>query len=191
MAFLTGYERPLSQFSRSELIQIAQNYSVYYTTKSGQGRIGNYNSLTKLELISIISNDPDYKQKKISKKIDQDVKTEQNRVKILQQKIRGIDDPTLIMDIIMKVFSETSSFPQPGNYFTFVYNAKTPKLLYDQHPLVAVLSTEEWGFKGINFHWGTQRNYTWAEVGSLYHVINNDEINDMKNIPYAKFLRVP
>lgn len=188
MALLTGYERPLQQFTRSELIQIAQNYTVHYVTKSGQGRIGNYNNLTKQELIDIISGDNDYKQKKLSKKINRDIKTEQSRVKILQQQIKGIRNRDLIMTIIMRVFSETSLDPIPGNYYTYIYNAKTPNLLYDQYPLVAVLSVEEWGFKGINFHWNEQRNYTWAEVNSLYHVINNDEIDDMKNIKYAKFI---
>jgi len=188
MALLTGYERTLQQYTKSELIQIAQNYSVYYTTKSGQGRIGNYNGLTKQELIDIISNDRDFKEKKLSKKVNQDIKTEKNRVKILQQEIKNITDPDLIMSIIMRIFGETSSFPIPGNYYTYIYNAKTPNLVYDQYPLVAVLSVEEWGFKGINFHWNEQRNYTWAEVNSLYHVINNDEIDGMKNIPYTKFI---
>lgn len=188
MALLTGHERPLLEYTKSELIQIAQNYSVYYTTKSGQGRIGNYNGLTKQELIDIISNDRDFKGKKLSKKVNQDIKTEKSRVKILQQEIRNVNDPDLIMSIIMRIFGETSSFPMPGNYYTYIYNAKTPNLVYDQYPLVAVLSLEEWGFKGINFHWNEQRNYTWAEVNSLYHVINNDEIDDMKNIQYAKFI---
>lgn len=188
MALLTGYERPLQQFTKSELIQIAQTYSVYYVTKSGQGKIGNYNGLTKQELIDIISNDNDYKLKKLSKKVNQDIKTEQSRVKILQQQIKGIRDPDLIMSIIKKVFSETSSYPIPGNYYTFTYYAKTPNLRYDQYPLVAVLSMEEWGFKGINFHWQEQRNYTWQEVSGSYHVINNDEIEDMKKIEYAKFI---
>lgn len=188
MALLTGYERPLLQYTKSELIQIAQNYSVYYTTKSGQGRIGNYNGLTKQELIDIISNDSDFKGKRLSKKINQDIKTEKNRVKILKQEIKNIKNPDLIMAIIKRIFSETSNVPIPGNYYTYIYNAKTPNLRYDQYPLVAVLSLEEWGFKGINFHWDEQRNYTWDEVSGSYHVINNDEIEEMKTIQYAKFI---
>lgn len=123
--------------------------------------------------------------------IDQHVKTSLKRTEIVKRLIGKSIDVDIMMNHIMNVFSETDSNPTPGSYCTFIYNAKTPKLLYDQYPLIAVLSIESWGFKGINFHWGTQRNYTWGEVNSLYHIINNDEISELRKIPYAKFLRVP
>ena len=45
----------------------------------------------------------------------------------------------------------------------------------------------EWGFRGINFHWGQTRQYTWSEVaGGLYEVFD-DELNDLDQIPFAKF----
>ena len=46
----------------------------------------------------------------------------------------------------------------------FFYRAKTPNLRYDMHPMVAVTDVFEWGFRGINFHWNTYRNYTWNEI---------------------------
>jgi hypothetical protein len=104
------------------------------------------------------------------------------------KKIGNKKNPDVLMAIIQEVLSQTDFYPSAGSYYTFVYHAKTPNLVYDQYPLVAVLSIEEWGFKGINFHWREQRNYTWNEVSSLFHVINNDEIQQMRSIQYAKFV---
>ena len=53
--------------------------------------------------------------------------------------------------------------------------------------LVAVTGVENWGFHGINFHWGTSRNYTWNEIVGYLHVIQNDEIDYMRSLSYANF----
>lgn len=95
---------------------------------------------------------------------------------------------------IIDVFDKTELVPEVGNYYTFIYNAKTPDINYDQHPLVAVLSVNNWGFVGLNFHWislgeSEVRNYTWQEVAGRLHVVENDEIMSMRNINYAKILR--
>ena len=48
------------------------------------------------------------------------------------------DDVEDIMLIIMEVFNQTvTPIPEPGNFYTFVYNAKPPGISYDQHPLIA------------------------------------------------------
>ena len=44
-------------------------------------------------------------------------------------------------------------FLKVGGFYTFVYNAKTPKITYDQHPLIACVDLFSWGFRGLNFHW--------------------------------------
>ena len=63
----------------------------------------------------------------------------------------------------------------------------TSGIRYDQNPLVAVTNIYEWGFKGINFHWGQSRQYTFQEVvGQLYQV-TNEELQDLNTIPFAKF----
>ena len=43
-----------------------------------------------------------------------------------------------------------------------------------------------WGFRGMNYHWGEMRQYTWNEVvGQLYEV-NPDELADARELPFAK-----
>ena len=109
------------------------------------------------------------------------------RTEELQDKIGELDDADDIMMSIMEVFSETEIVPDAGNYYTFVYNAKTPGETYDQHPLIACTSLERWGFKGLNFHWGNVRQYTWQEVIGNLHIVNSTEVESLRTIPFAKF----
>ena len=80
-------------------------------------------------------------------------------------------------------------FHQAGNYYVFAYRAKThPGIPYDVHPLVAVTEVFDWGFKGLNYHWGDVRNYTYAEViGGLYQV-DEMELRDLRTIPFVKIV---
>ena len=96
---------------------------------------------------------------------------------------QGADDK---MEIIIETLSETEVVPEVGRAYTFVYNAKTPGV-YDEFPLVAVTEVKNWGFQGINFHWGTSRNYTWNELIGFLHVIQNDEIDYLRSLSYANF----
>lgn len=109
-----------------------------------------------------------------------------SRLDILEERIKDTSDPEDIMMEIMDVFNKTTLIPEVGNYYTFIYNPKTPDITYDQHPLIAVISVEKWGIKAINFHWNDVRNYSWAEVAGKFHVVEDDEIMSMRNINYAK-----
>ena len=60
---LTGYEKPLKDYTKEQLVEIAESYNMYYTTASGVGKLSGYRRLTKDQLISIIKNDDDYKRK--------------------------------------------------------------------------------------------------------------------------------
>jgi hypothetical protein len=172
----------LRNLSKSELVSLAKKYTVYYVTKSGQGSTGNYERLTKEELIQLLKNDRDYQR-------DQRSLT---RVQILKQRLKGrLTDPSFIMSSILELFGDSQSVPRPGYYCTYIYNAKTPGLLYDLHPLIAVLDIHEWGFTGINFHLSMQRNYTWPELGSQFCIIDNGEIGYLKSLPYRVLLRNP
>ena len=111
-----------------------------------------------------------------------------NRIKLLKTKIKGLRNPEDIMVQLINVFNVTDVIPEIGKYYTFIYNAKTPKIRYDQHPLIATFSVERWGFKGLNYHWGTIRSYTWNEVAGFLHVVDQNEVKDLRKIPYAKFL---
>ena len=108
------------------------------------------------------------------------------RTEELQEQIDGLNDADDIMMNIMEVFTQTDLTPDAGNFYTFVYHAKTPGV-YDEFPLVAVTFVDRWGFRGLNFHWGTSRNYTWQEIVGRLHVINNDEIDYLRSLSYANF----
>ena len=99
------------------------------------------------------------------------------------------NDPEDMMLEIMEALNNTvTPIPEIGNFYTFVYNAKTPGETYDQHPLIACTSLEKWGFKGLNFHWRKSRNYTWNELAGQLYFVQNNELDDLLAIPYAKFL---
>ena len=99
------------------------------------------------------------------------------------------NDPEEMMMEIMEVLNDTvTPIPEVGKFYTFVYNAKTPDITYDQHPLIACTDLQSWGFKGINFHWRQSRNYTWEELAGQLYIVQWNELDDLLAIPYAKFL---
>lgn len=113
-----------------------------------------------------------------------------NRIIRIKKNLKEIDDPEEMMLVIIDTLKDIEIVPDVGNYYTFIYNPKTPRLEYDQHPLIACLSVERWGFRGLNFHWGAVRNYTWNEVAGQLHVVRQSEINDLRDIGYAYFRTV-
>lgn len=115
-------------------------------------------------------------------------KKKKTRIDLLKEKLKGISDPEDMMIEIISIFTEKDWVPQVGNYYTFIYNAKTPGLLYDQHPLIACMEIYNWGFRGINFHFGELRSYTWEEVAGQLHFVKKDEIGYMRNLKYAKYI---
>jgi hypothetical protein len=118
----------------------------------------------------------------------QNIQTQSSRVSQLKRKIRNMSNPDDIMLSIMEVFTQSDFIPDVGKYYTFIYLAKTPDITYDQYPLIAVTGVERWGFKGLNFHWNEFKNYTWQEVAGKMHVIEANEIEYLRSLPYAKFI---
>ena len=99
------------------------------------------------------------------------------------------DDPEEMMLEIMELLNDTvTPIPEVGKFYTFVYNAKTPNITYDQHPLIACTDLQSWGFKGLNFHWRQSRNYTWEELAGQLYIVQYNELDDLIAIPYAKFI---
>ncbi len=99
------------------------------------------------------------------------------------------DDPEEMMLEIMELLNNTvTPIPEVGKFYTFVYNAKTPNITYDQHPLIACTDLQSWGFKGLNFHWRQSRNYTWEELAGQLYIVQYNELDDLLAIPYAKFI---
>ena len=118
---------------------------------------------------------------------------EDNRIReYLSDLNNRTDDPEEMMLEIMEVLNQTvTPIPEVGNFYTFVYNAKTPGETYDQHPLIACTSLERWGLKGLNFHWRKSRNYTWNELAGQLYIVQPNELDDLLAIPYGKFILNP
>ena len=119
-----------------------------------------------------------------------DEKFDQNENRIIGNDINlRTNDPEDMMLEIMELLNDTvTPIPEVGKFYTFVYNAKTPGETYDQHPLIACTALEQWGFKGLNFHWQKSRNYTWNELAGQLYIVQWNELDDLMAIPYAKFI---
>ena len=115
---------------------------------------------------------------------------EDNRIReYLSDLNNRTNDPEEMMLEIMEALNDTvTPIPEVGKFYTFVYNAKTPDITYDQHPLIACTSLERWGFKGLNFHWRQSRNYTWEELAGQLYIVQWNELDDLLAIPYGKFI---
>ena len=111
-----------------------------------------------------------------------------NRIEAIKDKLTSSDSEDLMLEIMGALNNTVEAIPSVGKYYTFVYNAKTPNVQYDQHPLVAVTDLFRWGFRGINFHWQSSRNYTWEELTGQVYMVKSIELDDLLSIPYAKFI---
>ena len=112
-----------------------------------------------------------------------------NRIEPILDEINFTMDQEDQMEMIMEALNDTvTPIPDVGNYCTFVYQAKTPNISYDQHPLVSVLRLYNWGFEGINFHWREIRRYTWEEIVGQVYIVKNEELDDLKSIQYMKII---
>ena len=99
------------------------------------------------------------------------------------------NDPEEMMMQIMDLLSGTvTPIPDVGGFYTFIYNAKTPNISYDQNPLIACTEVLRWGFRGINLHLRKSRQYTWDEVAGQLYIVEYDEVDDLMKIPYRKMV---
>ena len=101
---------------------------------------------------------------------------------------RTNDPEEMMMEIMEALNDAVTPIPEVGKFYTFVYNAKTPDITYDQHPLIACTDLQSWGFKGLNFHWRQSRNYTWEELAGQLYIVEYNELDDLLNFPYGKFI---
>ena len=113
-----------------------------------------------------------------------------NRIEEVKDELeKSVNDPEDLMLIIMEALKNTvTPIPEVGKFYTFIYNAKTPNITYDQHPLIACTDLQSWGFKGLNFHWRQSRNYTWEELAGQLYIVEYDELDDLLRFPYGKFI---
>ena len=111
-----------------------------------------------------------------------------NRIEAIKDQLTSSDPEDLMLQIMQALNNTVEAIPTVGNYYTFVYNAKTAGKQYDQHPLIACTDLFRWGFRGINFHWQSSRNYTWEELTGQVYMVKSIELDDLLAIPYAKFI---
>ena len=129
--------------------------------------------------------DIDNEEKELELEKNPTARVEELKAAVLQA---NTTDPEEIMLLIMEIFTIEVLYPEPGKFYTFVYNAKTPNETYDQHPLIACMELFRWGFRGLNFHWQKYRNYTWEEVSGKLHVVEFQELDELLALQYGKFL---
>ena len=112
----------------------------------------------------------------------------QNRLENVVSDIIAMNDADDRMMAIMETLNDTVvTVPDVGRYYTFIYDPKTPRIRYDELPLIACVGLFRWGFRGINYHWPGFRNYDWQQsIGNLYQAFPM-EINDLRSIPYQNF----
>ena len=77
-----------------------------------------------------------------------------NRLENLVSDIIEMGASDDMMLAITEVLTDTEIIPDVGKYYTFIYSPKTPRIRYDQFPLIACVAVFQWGFRGINYHWG-------------------------------------
>lgn len=110
-----------------------------------------------------------------------------SRLQPVVDKFTGIEEPDTIMEEVISVLDEEALLPEVGGFYTFVYQAKTPNITYDEFPLIVCTEVQKWGIRGFNFHWNRQRNYTWEEVVGKFYVLKANELEDARSLSYAKF----
>lgn len=116
------------------------------------------------------------------------VESKLNRLEHVVSDIIAMEDPDDMMLAVTETLTETELIPDVGKYYTFIYAPKTPRIRYDQFPLIACVGLFKWGFRGMNYHWGGDfRNYTWNEVLGQLHIAYPMEMEDLRSIPYQNF----
>ena len=117
------------------------------------------------------------------------VESKLNRLEHVVSDIIAMEDPDDMMLAVTETLTETELIPEIGKYYTFIYAPKTPRIRYDQFPLIACVGLFRWGFRGMNYHWGGDfRNYTWEEVAGKLHVVQFQELDELLALQYGKFI---
>lgn len=193
---LTGYEKPLDQYTQKELIEIATTYYITYKTVTGNTSTS-YSRLSKTELIEFIKKDYDYIDANPKKpKIKKGRGVKLNRIRPILNNIFGIENPDDLMNEILSAIEDSNvgMLPSPGNYYTYIYYAKTPRITYDRYPLIRSGPLLPRGFMGFNYHLGEMRQYNTTDnerlITGLYK-INEQEFESLRRIPYGKIIRNP
>ena len=190
---LSGYEKPnLEDYSLDQLKEIATTYRISHQyTKTGATSIS-YSRLNKTQLIYIIKYDPDYKRADPKSRSGGrgGGKRSPNRIVSVRRDLVGTESPSELMDMIIEKLQDTAKDKREisaGKYYTYIYYAKTPNIIYDRYPLILASEPTDYGFFGFNYHWGKLRQYTFDAVASPFYEVNLSEFTTLRSIPYADF----
>jgi hypothetical protein len=130
--------------------------------------------------VGVQSNDGERTRYQLMAKRPTDTDTNVNRIRSVVNDLTGLKDPDDKMLEVLELLTPTSVRDiQPGKLYLFIYNAKTPNLLYDQNPFIAVTDVFQWGFRGFSAHWREPRQYTWSEVGTDVYEVYRSEVTDV------------
>ena len=76
---------------------------------------------------------------------------------------------------------------QKWENITHLSKAKTPRILYDEFPLIAYIGVFEWGFRAST---STGEKFV-IMIGlrprSQLHIVRESELSDLRSISYQKF----
>ena len=109
-----------------------------------------------------------------------DTDTNVNRIRSAVDEMTGLADPDDRMLGVLELLTPSSAREViPGKIYLFIYNAKTPNILYDSNPFIAVTDVFQWGFRGLSAHCREPRQFTWSEVGSDVYEIYKSEVRDI------------
>lgn len=123
--------------------------------------------------------------KRQKEKLKQQTERKNAYLEIIEN-LQGNENPDSLMLKLFGVVSEGSRIPEIGTYSFFIYNATTPGP-YDEHPLIACTEIHDWGFKGINYHWGEVRSYVWKGLGTGLYRVEYTDLQYLNQIPFEKF----
>ena len=106
-----------------------------------------------------------------------------NRIRDLVDDLMNFKKPDDRMQSVLMALAPSNTVDvEVGKFYLFIYNAKTPNIVYDSNPFVKVEGKFQWGFRGLNAHWRERRNYTWAEVGLNVWEVNKVEVQDVMRL---------
>jgi hypothetical protein len=125
-------------------------------------------------------------RKTLSQQRSKNTDNKRNRIRQIHSRLIGNENSDDLMLKVLEVLNETELVPNVGGFYVFVYSPKTENIQYDAHPFVAVTDIFKWGFRGINFHWGEVRQYTWEEIVGSLHIVYPAELKDLQALPFAK-----
>ena len=111
-----------------------------------------------------------------------------NRIEPIIKDIQSETNVEDRMELIMYALNDTVTPIPEEEIFVLLNIMQKPRILNMINILVAVTEIFSWGFRGLNFHHGEYRQYTWEELGTQVYVVNRTELDDLVSLQYGKLV---